>query len=170
MLEFDGVDWRLYQLEKASVVRSVYAVSGDTIYSGGYEEFGQWIRQIDGSLVYTSLSSGLPQGSWQNDDIWCIIPLEDYVYFQSFSGIYRYNTLNGQVVRMSLERRFHYMMKVGDELWIQELRGALYKIEGEDFIEIPQSLVFRSNEVKAVLPCHDKWLVLTSRDGVYIYD
>lgn len=170
LLEFDGVDWRLYQLEKASVVRSVYAVSGDTIYSGGYEEFGQWIRQIDGSLVYTSLSSGLPQGSWQNDDIWCIIPLEDYVYFQSFSGIYRYNTLNGQVVRMSLERRFHYMMKVGDELWIQELRGALYKIEGEDFIEIPQSLVFRSNEVKAVLPCHDKWLVLTSRDGVYIYD
>ena len=60
LLEFDGIEWKLNKLPKAEVVRSVYAVSNNEVYTGGYEEFGKWSRQPDGELTYTSLSKELP--------------------------------------------------------------------------------------------------------------
>lgn len=74
LLEFDGIEWKLNKLPKAEVVRSVYVVSNNEIYTGGYEEFGKWSRQPDGELTYTSLSKELPTDNWQNDDIWRILP------------------------------------------------------------------------------------------------
>ena len=44
LLEFDGIEWKLNKLPKAEVVRSVYVVSNNEIYTGGYEEFGKWSR------------------------------------------------------------------------------------------------------------------------------
>ncbi len=49
LLEFDGIEWKLNKLPKAEVVRSVYAVSNNEIYTGGYEEFGKWSRQPTGN-------------------------------------------------------------------------------------------------------------------------
>lgn len=69
------------KLPKAEVVRSVYVVSNNEIYTGGYEEFGKWSRQPDGELTYTSLSKELPTDNWQNDDIWRILPQGESIYF-----------------------------------------------------------------------------------------
>jgi len=42
LLEFDGLQWRLYELPRASIVRSVAPLSHDVIFTGGFEEFGRW--------------------------------------------------------------------------------------------------------------------------------
>ena len=55
LLEFDGLQWRLYELPRASIVRSVAPLSHDVIFTGGFEEFGRWDRDASGALRYTSL-------------------------------------------------------------------------------------------------------------------
>ena len=53
LLEFDGLQWRLYELPRASIVRSVAPLSHDVIFTGGFEEFGRWDRDASGALRYT---------------------------------------------------------------------------------------------------------------------
>lgn len=171
LLEFDGSEWNLNKLQKAEVVRAVYAASNQTIYTGGYEEFGRWDRQPDGKLKYTSLSSKLSPDSWHNDDIWRILPQDNSIYFQSFSGIYHYHASTGKAQRVTSEKNFHFLMKVRNELWVQEMKGGLFRLKNNTFTEIPDSRLFHTTEVKAILPYdNDRLLIATSNMGLYVYD
>ena len=54
LLEFDGLQWRLYELPRASIVRSVAPLSHDVIFTGGFEEFGRWDRDASGCAIRRS--------------------------------------------------------------------------------------------------------------------
>ncbi|PXV63548.1 YXYXY domain-containing protein [Dysgonomonas alginatilytica] len=169
LLEFDGIDWYLNKLHKADVVRAIYATSNQTIFTGGYEEFGRWDRDISGILKYTSLSDNLPGGRLHNDDIWRIWKKDNLVYFQSFKNIYIYDQNN--VYKFPQEKNILFLMKVKDELWIQEMGGSLFKIVGNQYVKIPGSEIFSQTEVKTVLPTPDnKYIIGTSTMGLYIYN
>lgn len=182
LLEFDGIEWKLNKLQKAEVVRTVYAASHEEIYTGGYEEFGRWNRQPDGELVYTSLSKELPADYWQNDDIWRIIPQGESIYFQSFSGIFRHHLSTGKTEKIKGLENFLFLMQVKDEwqvqqksqaedeLWVQEMHEGLFRLKDGRFTLIPHSEQFLQKDVKAVLPYElGKWMVVTSNNGLYIY-
>ena len=53
LLEFDGLQWRLYELPRASIVRSVAPLSHDVIFTGGFEEFG---RRFGCAALYVARS------------------------------------------------------------------------------------------------------------------
>lgn len=169
LLEFDGIDWNLNKLHKADVVRAIYAASNQTIFTGGYEEFGRWDRDISGILKYTSLSDNLPGGRLHNDDIWRIWKRDNLVYFQSFKNIYIYDQNN--VYKFPQEKDILFLIKVKDELWIQEMAGSLFKIVGNQYEKIAGSEIFSKTEVRTVLPTPDnKYIIGTSSMGLYIYD
>ena len=73
LLEFDGIEWKLNRLSKSLIVRSVAVLSHETIFTGGYEDFGRWDRDITGNLSYTSLSEGLDKAFFKNNDFWKIL-------------------------------------------------------------------------------------------------
>lgn len=170
LLEFDGVEWKIYKGGKNNVVRAVYAQSDSTIFSGGYEEFGVWNREISGELVYTSLSAQLPPATLHNGDIWRILEINNQVYFQSFNAIFVYK--NGVLHQLNDNRNVLLLNQVRNELWIQEMGGALQKIENDEFIEIPNSYkLFHDTEVKSILPYQEnQYLIITSSMGIYRYD
>lgn len=169
LLEFNGVEWLLNRLDKTDVVRAVYAASNQTIYTGGYEEFGKWERDISGNLTYTSLSDMLPAGTLHNDDIWRIITKDNLIYFQSFENIYIYD--QKEVYKFPEQKNILFLMKVGSELWVHEIAGSLYRIIGNRYEEIEGSQIFAQTDVKAIVPTADnKYILATSSMGLYIYD
>ena len=170
LLEFDGISWKLYSQPEAEIVRAIAISSDNSIYTGGYEEFGVWKRDLSGGLVYNSLSKGLLKEELHNDDIWRIWVTDSLVYFQSFNHIYTYD--NKEVKTLNTDRgNSIFLMKVYDELWIQKINGALFRIEGNGLTEIPGSSIFSSTEVRVVFPfSNDQYLVGTSTMGFYIYD
>ncbi|MFR2004788.1 hypothetical protein [Alistipes putredinis] len=70
--EFDGLQWRLYELPRASIVRSVAPLSHDVIFTGGFEEFGRWDRDASGALRYTSLVPAQRNPRFSDSDFWKI--------------------------------------------------------------------------------------------------
>lgn len=169
LLEFDGIKWSLYKTPKKDVVRAVYAMSNDLIFTGGYEEFGFWRRDISGKLQYQTLSSELPAGSLHNDDIWRICEKDNSIYFQSFNGVFVYD--HKKTDQYPINKNVLLLNKVYNELWIQEIGGALFKLGNDNLIKIPESDVFSKTEVKSILPTKDnKFLIATSSMGIYIYD
>ena len=91
LLEFDGLQWRLYELPRASIVRSVAPLSHDVIFTGGFEEFGRWDRDASGALRYTSLVPAQRNPRFSDSDFWKIYITPQGVLFQSFHGIYLYD-------------------------------------------------------------------------------
>ncbi len=170
LLEFDGISWKLYSLPEAEVVRSIAISSDNSIYTGGYEEFGVWKRDLSGELVYTSLSKGLVKEQIHNDDIWKIWVIDSLVYFQSFNHIYTYDHNEVKIFDTNKSNSI-FLMKVYDELWIQKINGALFRLGKNELKIIPGSSLFSSTEVRVVLPFqNNQYLIGTSTMGFYIYD
>jgi DNA-binding NarL/FixJ family response regulator len=152
------------------VVRAVAVSSDNSIYTGGYEEFGIWKRDLSGDLAYTSLSRGLTKNELHNDDIWRIWVTDSLVYFQSFSHIYTYDNREVKVFDAG-NSNLIFLMKVYDELWVQKIRNGLFRLGKNTLKEIPGSSIFASTEVRVVLPFpNNQYLVGTSTMGFYIYN
>jgi hypothetical protein len=169
LLEFDGIEWRLNKLPNSSIARSVAVQSYKTVFTGGYEEFGRWDRDISGRLVYTSLSDKLDKAMFGNDDFWKIWVTDSCVYFQSFTSIYVYDYHT--VTRVPSERGFLFLSRVRNEFLVQQMLGALYRLEGLELSKIEGSDIFQNTDVRVILPyADDKYLIGTATKGIYIYD
>lgn len=169
LLEFDGIEWSLYKTSKSELIRAVYAASNKLIFTGGYEEFGVWNRNISGELEYHSLSSKLPAGSLHNDDIWRIWEKDRNIYFQSFNAIYIYDL--EKVYQLPVKKNILLLNKVYNELWIQEMGGSLFRVNKNSYEKIPGSEIFSNTEVKSILPTKDKkYIISTTSMGIYKYD
>ena len=66
-------------MTNSPTVRSLAVKSHQTIFTGGYEEFGRWDRSLSGELIYTSLSDQVDKSLFVNDDFWKIWVDADYV-------------------------------------------------------------------------------------------
>lgn len=169
LLEFDGIGWSLNEMKNKLTVRSLSVLSHNTIFTGGYEEFGRWDRGISGKLEYTSLSSELDKSLFKNDDFWKIWSSDKEVYFQSFNSVFIYDYK--KVERISLIKPILFLTKVRNEYWVQEIGGALFRLEGKALKKIEGSDVFSSTEVRVVLPYSTQgYLIGTATRGIYIYD
>ena len=112
LLEFDGLQWRLYELPRASIVRSVAPLSHDVIFTGGFEEFGRWDRDASGALRYTSLVPAQRNPRFSDSDFWKIYITPQGVLFQSFHGIYLYDY--ERVRRLTGEMNMLFLLRAGD--------------------------------------------------------
>lgn len=167
LLEFDGIEWKLNKTPNSLIARSVAVQSYKTIFTGSYEEFGRWDRDISGKLVYTSLSDQLDKALFKNDDFWKIWIVDDHVYFQSFSSIYVYD--HKTVRHIPFDGGFLFLSKVRDELLVQQMYGSLYRLKGSTFTKIAGSEIFNNTEVRVILPYStNEYLIGTSTKGIYI--
>ena len=169
LLEYDGIEWKLSQLPKSRLVRSLAVLSDKTVFTGGYEEFGRWDRDISGQLKYTSLSDGLNKSVLKNNDFWKIWVVKDKVYFQSFTSIFVYD--QDGLRQISPGDSFLFLAKVGEQLIVQKMGGALYLLNEERLDKIEGSDFFNNTDVRVILPyTKGGYLLGTATKGIYIYD
>lgn len=169
LLEYDGIEWKLNQQSKSQLVRSLAVLSNKTVYTGGFEEFGRWDRDISGQLKYTSLSSGMDKTILKNNDFWKIWIVKDKIYFQSFTSIFVYD--RDGVKQISPGDSFLFLAKVGEQLIVQKMGGALYLLNDDRLEKIEGSDFFNNTDVRVILPyTKGGYLLGTATKGIYIYD
>lgn len=190
VLCYDGFNWELWPMPNNSIARSLL-VDGDTIYAGAFEEFGFFLRDEFGDLVYTSIASALPKGICHNEDIWTIIKQDKEVYFQSFAHIYKYETGSGQISVLSenvsgetgeTEGKMDplYLFSLNGHFFVQRLiRGGFYHLTTEGWEKV-WNLDQYGSSIVALTECDDTrpfandaggilegCLVCTQDDGLY---
>lgn len=169
LLEFDGIEWQLYKSKNNLSVKSVAALSHNTIFTGSYEEFGRWDRDVSGELKYSSLSGEIESSYFNNDEFWNILITDECVYFQSFTSIYLYDYET--VSRVDFDRGFLFLHRVHDTFLVQQIGGPLYWLEGNKLRLVEGGEMFAGSDVKVILPYgEDEYLIGASYKGLYIYD
>lgn len=168
LLEYNGASWRLYNSPNDAILRSVTAVS-NTVYTGGYMEFGYWTKNQFGTLVYTSLSQEMEVSTKEDEEFWNIVSIEDYILFQSFESIYIYN-VNDQTIRViNSDDRINKVFKVKEVIYFQKRGVGVFKIEnGIEVLVISQST---DSDVEVINIFHqdDGLLLQTKENGFYIF-
>ena len=167
LLEYNGAKWQLYESPNKTVLRSIEVVS-NRVYSGSYMEFGYWDRNTFGDLEYTSLSQKLRIDLVEDEQIWNIISLDDWVLFQSLNRIYIVNTSDLSVKIINSETELSKMLVSDDIFYFQKKDIGLFKIVNGKEVLVSDDSILKSNIIVNVFNHHDKFLIQTQEKGFFI--
>ena len=166
LLQFDGINWRLYKLPNNNAVRSLYISDNQRIYVGSFEEFGYFEADEKNRLVYHSLKERVLGYTFSNDEIWTINEHKGNIYFQSFSSFFVYD---GQTVKSLSGSAPLYFFSLFDTLYAQLMGGGFCRYENGRFIELVARNRLNDDHVVAVLPYDNELLLITATSGCFLY-
>ncbi len=166
LLEYNGARWNLHATQNQPIVRSV-AVIDDKIYTGSYMDFGFWKRNTFGDLEYTTLSSILEEDFIQDEEFWSIIPMGEWILFQSLDRLYIYNAKANNFRIIDSDSRITKVYNVNGVIYFQRLKEGLFKIENGKAILVSGDSIVSDNEVINAFEVDDKLLILTKQNGFY---
>ncbi len=168
LLRFDGTNWQLHPLPNGLSVKSIYIDRNKTperIYTGSFEEFGYYERNPTNQLVYHSLKKLAKDYSFHNDEVWTIYPFQESIIFQTFSAIFKYDGTH--VVTLTPSSGVLYFFPIGDKMYAQLINNDFYRFDGENFHPAVKRKQLNDDNVVAVLPLADDYLLVTSKSGLY---
>jgi len=164
LLYFNGEEWALYKLPNETIIRSVKVI-GERIYTGSYQEFGFWKKNVYGILEYTSLTYLIVDHTFTNEEIWEIIPFGEGVVFRSFSTIFIY--ANEKVTNIELDFLVNDLLVFKGELFISAGSSGVYKWKNSKVISMGVETALKDKVVSSLAPYKEGLLVGTNLDGCY---
>ena len=159
ILEFDGVNWKLFRIRNQSVVRSVAIGDDQTIYAGAYNEFGYLKRTSNGNFTYNSLTDLIPAEYRNFDEIWEIYQTTFGIVFQSFKFIFIYK--NGKITTLKPLSGFGFSFFINGVYYVVDKeKGILFFEDGnlKSFLNKPD--IFRDDEIRFLLPYNNNALLV----------
>jgi|SRR5690554_2197667 len=170
LLSFDGVNWNLHKLPNNLSVKSIFLdhdSSTERIYVGSFEEFGYFERNHTNQLIYHSLTSLVEGYEFHNDEIWKICLFGNKIYFQSFSAFFVLD--NKKIRTFRPNPGVLYFFPAGNRMFAQLINSDFSRFDGEMFHPVVQREQLNNDNVVAVLPFGEEYLLVTSKNGFYIY-
>ena len=166
LLEYDGSDWHLYESLNKSIIRSVKVI-GDKIFTGCYMDFGYWNKNSFGKLEYVSLLPKLEQKIEEDEQIWNILDLNEWVVFQSSHKIYLYNTLNQTFKIIKTDKIIFNIFNIENTIFYSVRNEGVYKIkEGKPEL-VTDDFVIKNDKVISIFSINKDVIVLTQKSGLY---
>ena len=166
-MEFDGTRWRHFGLPEKQAVRAVAIGRSGEIFCGGFAEFGYWAKDASGQLMYTSLSAKLGEAQVEKEEIWHILVLPEFVLFQSFSTLYKFDYQ--KVVAIKPPNAIMFAQAVNGQVLLPVIERGLYTLLPDNtFLELPGSEALKDKIVQFIVPNGSGGIWAgTSNDGIY---
>jgi len=166
LLEFNGAKWTLYTSTNQSTIRSVNVID-DLVYTGSYREFGYWEQSIFGTLKYTSLSQKIGISFLDDEEIWNIIALDDWILFQSLDRIYIYNKISQEYSIIESDTSIYKMFKVNENIYFQQVKKGVFEIENGKAKLVSDNKLLKDNLLTNIFYHNDAILFETEDLGFY---
>ena len=164
LLEFNGAEWRLYPSPNKTIMRSVNVID-DTVFAGFYMDFGYWLRNTFGELVYTSLVKKYEIPVLEDEQFWNIAQFEEWVLFQSLQRIYFFNTKTKAYQIVSSDVKITKMFHVDGKIYFQKLSEGLFSIKNGAAYLVSDAPIFKEEDVINIHVIESQLTVLTSLTG-----
>ena len=169
LLEFNGAVWKLYQSPNGTPLKSVKIIN-DRVYTGSYMEFGYWIKDDFGVLIYNSISSKLEQPLIEDEHFWNISEFKDWVLFQSLDRIYIYNTINGSFDILDAKTTRAAVLEVGNKIYFQKIGEGIFTIENGKSVLVSDNDIFKTDIIIGAFSIENRILFVTEQSKFYFLD
>lgn len=170
VISYDGDHWKTFSIPGNHRVRSVYE-QNDTIFCGGYGEFGYWVPTIIGEFVYTSLNKNLNFPLSEKEDIWHIEPYPGGVLYQSFSTIYLYEDDSVSIINAPFPSGIMFSYYCHGGIYFQIIGGGLARLEfGHEISILPGCDALNDITVTGIQEFGTAVLISTDKQGFFLYE
>ncbi|NDV83116.1 triple tyrosine motif-containing protein [Bacteroides sp. 51] len=166
LLEFDGVYWNCYSF-KYTKMRAVKTGKDNYIYAGGLEQFGYYVSNNKGELIYFSLSDMLPKDI-KIGVIWNIdITDDNSVYFTSNNAIFHWK--DKKLSTIGTDYRIVSSTTIGNTLYVFTNQG-LMELNDDKLTPISGTSHLGDLKIVDILPTRHGLLLISSRNGLYFFN
>jgi len=173
ILQFDGINWKKCGFSpNNSTIRSLAIDKNDTVYVGSVDEFGYLEPDKDGEMAYVSLVNKLKKEDRNFYDVWHVYSTSHGVYFFTMSKIFRYFEGKLEVFKALKEGGIiRGVSTVKGNIFFVTKEGLSVIINGKSYV-LPHTsfLQVKKNYVQAFSYPDDKIIIITEKQGTYIYD
>lgn len=169
MLQYDGSEWRKYNIGSSSRIRAVLPAIDGKIYVGAQNELGYFFPGQDGEYVYHSLMELVPSDDVEFDDVWNIFPTDNGCIFSSFKEMLIYDGNGIEIVQYPKLNTIAF-----------QLNNKIYKhVEGEGLMHYSGSEwklhknteFFASMNISSLVSfSNDRIMVGTTESGIFLVD
>lgn len=167
LLEFDGTNWRTYDVTNHTKVRSLHIANDGKIYAGAQNEFGYFAPNEMGKLIYTSLSDSL-DNSKNINDVWRVIEYQKAIYFCAFTGLYKYD---GQEVKhLTTDEEIAFTFKADNHIYTAIPDQGIATLFNDELTLVSGSDFFAEHKLNIadiVKYKNGHLLIATIGDGLY---
>ncbi|WP_428741771.1 triple tyrosine motif-containing protein [Tenacibaculum sp.] len=167
LLEFNGARWKLYSLPNQTIVRSVKVID-DLIYTGCYRDFGYWKRNNFGVLTYVSLAKQLNISFLEDEEVWNIIPIDNFIVFQTLNRIYLYNKGAETYAIINSDTTINKVFKVNEGVYFQKAKYGVYEIHNGKPSLVSDDPILKTNLLVNIFNHNGDVLFETEDNGFYI--
>lgn len=167
LLVFNRWAQKRYPSPNNSIMRSVY-VSGKTLYTGCYMEFGFWEKDSCANLHYTSLSQKIKDQLLPDEHFWKIIGYQQWILFQSLNRIYIYDTLQDCFNIVKSDQSITKLYEVSHQILYQESGKGLFRLEKGKGTLLSNHPVFKNEVVVNIFEYGEGYLCQTLNKGFFL--
>jgi serine phosphatase RsbU (regulator of sigma subunit)/ligand-binding sensor domain-containing protein len=151
LLEYDGISWNKIKVPKDMAIRSLAMDSNGKIYVGGQGDFGFLQSNEAGTMEYKSLLEKVDKKDQGFYDVWILNCIENDVYFQTFSGIFRLR--QGKIKAWgSPKKMILYSFQFNNKLYYQERNAGIFRLDDDTTRLVSSFKLFRNNQITFALP------------------
>ena len=168
LLQYDGLDWKFFELPNKTTIRSVLAHQGK-IYTGSFEEIGYWEYDTKGQFFYTSLNDLIKDGISTDEEFWQIIPYKDGIAFRSFSNLYIYENGSDSIVKLKPASTIIAINELSERILVSTLKEGIYEyVDGQLRPFISSSEIF-NKKIIGIIEVDGELQLFTALNGIYKY-
>lgn len=166
LLEFDGASFNSYPQPNKTILRSLMYMDG-SIYAGGQNEFGVYLRTKKEKWRYKSLKDMIPEPHQNFEDIWTIESKDDIIFFRASDKIFMIQDDRCTVLGQST---YQFLGKADTTLFIQDKTGSLYELQSGSIKEIEGSKYLHNTEVRDIISLQGTYIIATYKNGLFKYN
>lgn len=165
LLSYDGSAWKQYPISNQTVFRSLVFSQKGIIYGGGQNEFGKYIPNEIGYLVFQSLKSKIPEEHLNFEDVWQTIEFGEDIYFRASGKIYQFKD-NQFMVHDTIHADFLSTTK--DAILVfDKKQGIFHMDDGQYHFKKGTDLLIGKEMVGSV--SMDNQILFATKDVIYSY-
>ena len=169
LLEYNGANWHLYPTPNETIMRSVKCINND-IFTGFFRDFGFWAKNDFGFLEYVSIVKKKGVKMFEDEQIWEIIELDDWVLFKSLQRIYLYNLKTASLKIIEGSNVITKLSEVNGVVYFQDLEKGLFKIENGKPLLVSNHPILKDNKLTDIFYKDDTMYFLTQNMGFYYFE
>lgn len=166
ILEYDGVDWRIYQTaqDQRFLIHSVAADARGRMFAGGIAELGLLEPDSVGTLRFRSLTPQIPIADRDFSDVWTTYATADGIVFQSANRLFRWNGRRMEVWRT--DTRFRSAFLIGGRVYVWEEGVGIKRLGPSGLTLMPGGAAFANRKVDALLVNGTGWIAVVRDEGL----
>lgn len=169
MLQYDGTNWRLYEIANSSTTRALDVTPEGLILAGGINEMGFFNVNENGDLHYNSLKPKMDSSQLEFGDVWSVKSTDQGWFFLTDDFLFRFN--NNKYKNYKKKGKYFYLLHtIDDTLYLQDLGYGLSKFQNDSIVMAPGGEYYASKRIHALLPYKNKMIAFTRGKGAFIYN